>query len=193
MQETPGPNIDEVSPATLGGRHKQSAKNILHVGKIYADWCGHCISLKPEWAKMKNDMKLALGRSIKNAHIQFVEIGDTPKNKSKGLTVDGMVTKYNNTTLKNSSDKLKSEGFPTIFKVLNGKLQYYTGKRDAGSMYSWFTQGLNKPEGKHMRGGSKTRSKKSKGILAKIKNVFETLPGLNMKNKSKKNKSRRRF
>jgi len=192
MQQYTKPVFEEASLVTLGGRHKPSAKNVLHVGKIYADWCGHCISMKPEWNKMKNDMKLALGRSIKDAHIQFIEIGDTPKNKSKGLTVEGMITKYNDTNLQRSPEKLKSGGFPTVFKVLNGKLQYYTGNRDAKSMYTWFTQGLNAPRktGK-IKGGQKTRSKKSKGIVTHITEIFVSIPSFKMKNKSKKNTSRK--
>lgn len=180
---------------TLGGRHKKSNKNVLHVGKIYADWCGHCQSLQPEWAKMKNDMKLSMGRSLKNVHIEFVEIGDTPKNKSKGLTVEGMITKYNGKHLVNSVEKLKGDGYPTLFKVLNGKLQYFTGPRDAKSMYTWYIQGIGSPEqmvNKVTKGGKKTRSKKAKGFLTHITEIIVTQPLLMTKQKFlTKNKTRK--
>lgn len=187
MQQYDRELFDETATTlTLGGRHKKTSKNVLHVGKIYADWCGHCQSLQPEWARMKNDMKLAMGRSLKNVHIEFVEIGDTPKNKAKGLTVEGMMTKYNLKHLANSAEKLKSDGYPTLFKVLNGKLTYYPGSRDANSMYTWFMEGVSKPKNmtnKVMKGGKRTRSNKPKGLIHHFTEMIVTQPLLLTKNK----------
>ena len=46
-------------------KNKPSKKKII-IGKIYADWCGHCNMLKPEWEKMKNMIKHNTGRSLTN-------------------------------------------------------------------------------------------------------------------------------
>ena len=64
-----------------GGRktkrnRKIPAKKII-IGKIYADWCGHCKTLKPELIQMKDMIKTNMGRSLKNVQIDFVEMGDT--------------------------------------------------------------------------------------------------------------------
>lgn len=196
MQQYDPTIFDETAATlTLGGRHKQSKKNILHVGKIYADWCGHCQSLQPEWARMKNDIKMAMGRSLKNLHVEFVEIGDTPKNKTKGLTVEGMITKYNGRHLPKSLEKLKSDGYPTLFKVLNGKLEYYTGNRDAKSMYIWYMKGVTNPkqfQTKKMMGG-KSRSKNSKGFLTQFAEMIVAQPLRLTKNRFLiKNKTQKR-
>ena len=186
MQQPDHPLFDETTMLTLGGRHKKSAKNVLHVGKIYADWCGHCQTLQPEWARMKKDVKLALGRSLKNLHVEFVEIGDTPKNKAKGLTVEGMITKYNEKHLTKSAEKLKGDGYPTVFKVLNGKLHYYTGNRDAKSMYSWYIQGVNNAKpmaNKIMKGGKKSRSKKTMGLFTQFTEMIIGQPLRSTKNR----------
>jgi len=167
---------ETAAAVTLGGTKKKSTKNVLHVGKIFADWCGHCQSLQPEWDRMKDDMKLAMGRSLKNVHIEFVEIGDTPKNKAKGLTVEGMISKYNGKHLAKSAEKLKSDGYPTLFKVLNGKLQYYTGPRDSKSMHVWFIQGLNGKTQMTLKGGRKNRSKTPKGIFTQITEMIISQP-----------------
>jgi thiol-disulfide isomerase/thioredoxin len=194
MQQLPQEIVNPTPLVTLGGRHKKSKKNVLHVGKIYADWCGHCQTLQPEWARMKNDMKLAMGRSLQNIHIEFVEMGDTPKNKAKGLTVEGMITKYNGKHLPNSVEKVKSDGYPTLFKVLNGKLEYYAGNRDANSMYTWYIQGVSKPNvlKKHlMKGGKKsTRSKTAKNFITQFTEIVIMRP-FNLKRKSKKNVTRK--
>jgi thiol-disulfide isomerase/thioredoxin len=195
MQQYDRDLFDETATAlTLGGRHKKSSKNVLHVGKIYADWCGHCQSLQPEWARMKNDIKMAMGRSLKNLHVEFVEIGDTPKNKAKGLTVEGMITKYNGRHLAKSLEKLKGDGYPTLFKLLNGKLEYYTGNRDAKSMYIWYMQGVSNPKlvaTKKMNGGKKSRSKKPKGFITQFTEIIVSQPLVLIKNRSKKNKTRK--
>lgn len=195
MQQLPQETLDQTALVTLGGRHKKSTKNILHVGKIYADWCGHCQSLQPEWARMKNDMKLAMGRSLKNVHVEFVEIGDTPKNKAKGLTVEGMITKYNGKHLPNSVEKLKGDGYPTLFKLLNGKLEYYTGNRDAKSMYTWYMSGVTTPkyaQTKKMMGG-KRRSKTTTGFLTQFAEMVVSQPLRLTKNRFLiKNKTQKR-
>jgi thiol-disulfide isomerase/thioredoxin len=195
MQQSDPKLFDETATiSTLGGTKKKSTKNVLHIGKIYADWCGHCQSLQPEWARMKNDMKLAMGRSLQNVHIEFVEIGDTPKNKAKGLTVEGMITKYNGKHLPNSVEKVKSDGYPTLFKVLNGKLEYYAGNRDANSMYTWYIQGVSKPnvlKKPLMKGGKKgTRSKTAKNFITQFTEIVIMRP-FNLKRKSKKNVTRK--
>jgi thiol-disulfide isomerase/thioredoxin len=195
MQQYDPKLFDETATiSTLGGTKKKSKKNVLHIGKIYADWCGHCQTLQPEWDRMKNDMKLAMGRSLQNIHIEFVEMGDTPKNKAKGLTVEGMITKYNGKHLPNSVEKVKSDGYPTLFKVLNGKLEYYAGNRDANSMYTWYIQGVNKPnvlKKPLMKGGKKgTRSKTAKNFITQFTEIVIMRP-FNLKRKSKKNVTRK--
>jgi thiol-disulfide isomerase/thioredoxin len=187
MQQYDRDLFDETATTlTLGGTKKKTSKNVLHVGKIFADWCGHCQSLQPEWARMKNDMKLAMGRSLKNVHIEFVEIGDTPKNKSKGLTVEGMMSKYNGKHLANSAEKLKSDGYPTLFKVLNGKLTYYPGARDASSMYKWYMEGVSGPKNmtnKAMKGGRRSRSTKPKGLIHQFTEILVAQPLISIKNR----------
>lgn len=159
--------MNTTKPETsLGGRHKKSGKHIIHVGKIFADWCGHCQSLQPEWDRMKRDIKMQIGRSLHNVHVAFVEIGDTEKNKAKGLTVDGMIAKYN--ASKNSNLPLKSDGYPTLFKVFNGILEYYRGARDAKSMYSWYMKGIT-PNGVIKKGGSTKKMRGKRGSRRTMK------------------------
>ncbi len=172
-------NITEVQ--NLGGKKKKTNKNVLRVGKIFADWCGHCQSLQPEWEKMKRDMKLGLGRNLNNMHIEFIEIGDTQKNKAKGLTVDGMIDKFNKTALGNSSEKLKNDGYPTLFKMYNGKLEYYTGARDAKSMYSWYLQEHNNNKPRVYGGGGGGGKTKKRGLMGTMSNFFSMKPFVSRK------------
>jgi len=91
------------------------------IGKIYANWCGHCNSLKPEWYKMKKLLK------YKNKNIQFVEIEE------------GQQQKLNN--FKNRFPQLEINGYPTIFKITaNKQIEYYTGNRITNDMKKWATE-----------------------------------------------------
>ena len=114
-------------------------KKTVLIGKIYADWCGHCKTLKPEWEKMKRMFESNMGRLLKNVKIQFFEFGDTEENKQKGKSVDSMVADFNNTYLANSNQKLAANGFPTLFRYCNGKLDYYNGQyRTAEDLWEWY-------------------------------------------------------
>lgn len=178
-------------------------KQKLMVGKIFADWCGHCVALKKEWEKMKRYIKLNMGRKFKNVEIEFIEIGDTEANKKAGKTVDGMIGEFNNTHMSASSDKLALDGgYPTVFKYCNGKLEYYKGERSADALYKWSmsscsngeadmnTDFNNKPR---WHGGAKSH-KKSKSWYSRMRSRMRSSMQNNIGNKlwgNKHNKTRK--
>ena len=113
------------------------------VGKIYANWCGHCQALKPEWAKMKQSL---------HPSIQLVEIEESDTT--------------NLTNFKNEHPDLEVNGYPTIFKIHpTKKIEYYSGNRDASSMLTWANAGIKSDVPKRFRkkgGTRKTKQRKTK-------------------------------
>lgn len=86
------------------------------VGVIHANWCGHCQLLMPEWNKMK--------QMSNNDGVKFVEFEESRENREQEM--------------KNLHPDLKIEGgFPTIFKIVGGKIEYYNGDRTAEEIRSW--------------------------------------------------------
>ena len=118
-------------------RHKNKTirKNMkpkIIIGKIYATWCGHCVSLQPEWKLMKKEIMSAIPDK---KSILFVAIEQTDLDKK----LHRFYNKYKLTTMeKDGLDNVK--GFPTIFKIKNGKIEYYEGERQAGPMKDWVLQ-----------------------------------------------------
>lgn len=143
-------------------RKSRPQKQVL-VGKIYADWCGHCVALKPEWDKMKRFIKMNMGRMLKNVQVEFVEIGDTNANKKAGKTVDNMIEEFNTKHLVQYTEKLASDGFPTVFKLCDGKLEYYKEpNRTAEAMYKWAMSGCVNEDGNVLQMGGSYRGKTSR-------------------------------
>ena len=100
---------------------------VVTIGLIYANWCGHCQSLKPEWKKMKsNIMKTP---SYKKGAYKFVEIEEADQAKDQ---------KINEINSRLMGEKLAANGYPTVFKIHGGKLHYFQGDRTSGSLQSWF-------------------------------------------------------
>ena len=89
------------------------------VGKIYANWCGHCQSLKPEWDTMKSTIK-------NGSNIQFIEIEEGEVNKLERF--------------KQQFPNLEVNGYPTIFKIHPTRsIEYYNGARLSYDMEKWAT------------------------------------------------------
>jgi thiol-disulfide isomerase/thioredoxin len=95
------------------------------VGLIHANWCGHCQTLMPVWEEMVKTRK-----GNKKFHIVKIESSDADKDSRMA---------HINSKLSKDSPKLEANGFPTIFKVKNGKLEYYDKERQADAMRKWFS------------------------------------------------------
>jgi len=104
--------------------HSKTKRNVVVVGKVYADWCGHCQMLKTEWDKMKKNMKNNKRKNIVFAEIEESEIGTKLKKLKEHHGVDVAVN-----------------GYPTLFRIENGKIDYYNGGREHGKMYNWYLKG----------------------------------------------------
>lgn len=101
------------------------------LGKITLLGCIHCENLKKPWDILKNEIK----KNKKNIEIIEIE-AENEENEIKEI----------NKTL--NGDELKSEGYPTVFKIVNKKVYYYTGPRsregDAKEMKQWLYKDLDK-------------------------------------------------
>ena len=101
-----------------------SSKQIF-VGKLHANWCIHCKSLNPEWAKMKKILSKTKGKYRFVSIEQSKEAHDLERlNKYLGLVEDDKKVQM-------------KEGYPTIFKVVDGVVEYYNGPRITQSLVNW--------------------------------------------------------
>jgi thiol-disulfide isomerase/thioredoxin len=107
------------------------------IGLVHAKWCGHCTALKPEWDKMKLEVK-------GNPEIREIEHGDENR--------DSEINKINEQIT--GDKKVEIQGYPTIFKIDKGELQEYQGERNAKELIKWANDGLQK--------GGKTKTKRRK-------------------------------
>lgn len=91
------------------------------VGRIYSDSCGFCVAMKDDWEKMKN-------RIANKKNVEFVDIEAQEMNE-----------KLNMLNTRGLSEKVAIQrGFPTLFKIHRGKVEYYEGERSADAMYHWY-------------------------------------------------------
>jgi thiol-disulfide isomerase/thioredoxin len=106
-------------------------KNTFVIGKIYADWCGHCTALAPKWNKLTKLVRKKIPKR------QLVISSIESENVETGLST------LNQAYLSNSDEKVAVQGgYPTIFKIVNNKIHYYEGPRELAPMLKWALQGV---------------------------------------------------
>ena len=127
------------------GTEKHTSSKPITIGLVYAEWCGHCQSLKPDWNKLKHSLS-----SKKKFNI--FELEDSDKNKD---------SKLKSVSKKINGGSLQVNGFPTLFKISNGKVEYYNGERSLDALLKWanrtFTYG-----GKTRKNRSNRMSRKNR-------------------------------
>uniref|UniRef100_A0A6C0DJD5 Thioredoxin domain-containing protein n=1 Tax=viral metagenome TaxID=1070528 RepID=A0A6C0DJD5_9ZZZZ len=101
-------------------KNNKSSKKPIIVGLIYAEWCGHCKSMKEDWEKLTTFL------NGKVAKVDKIESADSDKE-----------TKINELNNKYGGERLNGDSFPVIFKIQNNKIETYNGMRDFESMKSW--------------------------------------------------------
>lgn len=113
--------------------HNKNKKSLI-IGRIHAKWCGHCKTLDPKWKKMVGNIKNGVknGKYRKYPHIEDMESDSISQGKLK---------KFNNENKEYfGGNEISYDGFPTLFKVEGGKIEYYGGEREPEHMENWFMQ-----------------------------------------------------
>lgn len=99
---------------------KVANKPTVILGKIYSNHCGHCIAMANDWNMMKNNLE-----SSKTVQYEIWEIESAEENAKKSAF------------LQQHGVALASSGYPTIFRIVQGKQVDYNGDRDAASLEQW--------------------------------------------------------
>jgi thiol-disulfide isomerase/thioredoxin len=108
---------------------KQHKHKPVIIGLVYADWCGHCNALKPEWEAFKTAVKK--DRKLSNKCSVF-EVEDSDSMKSAKLASMNKRIK---------GGEIQVNGFPTLFKISGGEVQYFQGGlRNAATLLEWAKQ-----------------------------------------------------
>jgi thiol-disulfide isomerase/thioredoxin len=99
--------------------------NVL-VGLVYADWCGHCQQMKPEWAKMKEKLS-----PMRNIDVVEINSDDMPS------ALDRVRDRY-------GFEMEQPQGYPHIFRWNGngGEVTTYDGARTASAMGGWAKAGV---------------------------------------------------
>ena len=117
------------------------------IGKIYANWCGHCESMKDEWDVLEKKVD-------KNVYIVL---------NTEESEIPNRIDEINQIYLKDSEEKLAASGYPTIYRIEQNKLRYYGGDRTSDAMYDWFVNQKGGNEGKK----EKTAKKEVPAVVEK--------------------------
>lgn len=134
---------------------KQTRKQHKHkpviIGLVYAEWCGHCKALKPEWEAFKTALEKEPKLSNK---CDVFEVEDSDSMKA---------TKLQSMNKKIKGGEIQVNGFPTLFKISGGSVEYFQGgERNAATLLEWAKQSVPYSGGKRKNKTSKKSRKNYK-------------------------------
>jgi hypothetical protein len=132
------------------------------LGKITLLGCVHCEDLKTPWDILKNEIK------NENKKIKIVEIDAENEEKE--------ISEINKTL---NGDELKSEGYPTVFKIVNKKVYYYTGPRSSAEhvkeMKKWLYEDLDKVDSNDNKNTNSVNDEVKPSTFGRINGFFSNM------------------
>ena len=96
------------------------SQNDVMIVLFYVDWCPHCVSTKPEWAKLQNNMN---NKKVNGKNVQVKAVN------CEGSKVEEEAAKDNNIN-----------GFPTVKLIKNNETIDYNGERNAEAIAEFVNQ-----------------------------------------------------
>jgi thiol-disulfide isomerase/thioredoxin len=159
---------NQKSKKSLSIQKKQNKSQKKHVfGKVYAEWCGACQNLEPNWIEMIDKLKQQEKLNSQEWSKFTPDQKKQEMKKSIVINKDGTIleiiqiedTDYDSFKSNNSKfSDLTANGFPTIFrKIENSPVEYYQGDRSPDDMINW---ALNRKVINNIGGSSKRDNKK---------------------------------
>ena len=137
---------------------------------FYADWCGHCVHMKPEWEKLENECK-------NNKMTNVARVNDQMKDKL-----------HNNI----GNDVM---GFPTIRLYNNGKLENeYSGERNNNSFMEFLLNKINTLKKNNKNASNSLKKSFNKAMIKKsirVKNSNSNRRGSKKKASNKRGSKKR--
>jgi len=91
-----------------GSTVREVGENKKIIGRFYANWCGHCQRMAQDWKKVVQ----LLNDELKGFSYFNIEHGNNMEKHKKNLE-------------QHVKGEVKVDGFPTIFKVIDGKIEYF--------------------------------------------------------------------
>lgn len=169
ISKTPGVKTDPNEVLNLFN------ESIPMFAEFYANWCGHCKTLAPEWKKLIKTIKVPNDQRLAIVSVESAVIN---KDIEKVIEQSGLG---------------KVNGFPTIGLIKDKKFISYEGKRDASSMLKFINENIGSKMGGG--GGRSTRKHKRSSTKRKrsstIKRKRSTKRSSNKKRKSIKRSSKK--
>jgi hypothetical protein len=97
--------------------------------------------------------------SYKRGYYKFSEIEDADTDK------DMKINAINNSLI---GEKLSANGYPTIFKVNNRRLEYYGGNRESQELQNWFLESKTKNQQKQKLSEEKYPTRNVNSLIQRI-------------------------
>jgi len=166
-------NNKSIFKQSAGMTTKDLSNEPIVVGLVYANWCPHCTHMKPEWNKMKKELQ-------GDDQYNVVEIEADQPDKQKRLAE--LETGLNGKTI-------EAAGYPTIFKINNGEVEYYGGERNLNDMKYWATGGqvggfeINKQRKLNRRNPNNLTPKRTPFAKSRASKVLDSKPSSKFKTK----------